>query len=580
VFTQDPNTPISDGQLTFVEGQDASKSHYEVSQQAYFLGVNVTTKTGSLSPRWGVKQHTLVFKNIQDEELFKKGKFQAGFSFKANNTSYLLCILSGNLFYVDTNTFEVDLIPDITVNPIADRVNWSYADKYLVIFDFPDYPVLIESTSARRANKDDLEVPISVLGSLTQNRLGIANAGSEFTFGDPTGSLAAPDAPISFLEVQQLASPYFGQIFKLPTNYQNEPITAMGFLQLTDTSTGIGPTIVATRNAVFAYQTNQPRAAWEASQFGAIVVPNAGIAGQRAQVNVNDDLFFLSNEGDLRSLSMSRDEQNKWARVPLSDEVSNILKFDKDLIKLASLTYYKNKVFVTTNPYAVVLENGRLDYVHEGFAVFEFDNVSKFLVDSKPVWAGLWTGINPTDSCVVDDKMFIFGKDGGENVIYSYDTSCSFDYTRGQKKPIISEVETKELTFQDEFSDKELHSLDLNLHDVVDRVTIDIFYKYNYTNIYKKWASFTRYLKKAFCYNPSNYVKMNFPELSTGAPDETCEETFRSLRLRFKITGYGWRLRSYKVNALKASQSENYDSCDFSEEQEIEQEQCETVKEC
>ena len=79
----------------------------------------------------------------------------------------------------------------------ADRINWSPAGKYLVIFDFPAYPVIIEGLLARRADPALLEIPRSVLGTYNQNRLFIANAGNEFTAGDPA-AYTFPTGPISF----------------------------------------------------------------------------------------------------------------------------------------------------------------------------------------------------------------------------------------------------------------------------------------------------------------------------------------------------------------------------------------------
>src|SRR4029079_16230500 len=124
-----------------------------------------------------------------------------------------------------------------------------------------------------------------------------------------------------------------------------------------------------------------PRPNWENGQFGSAYVSDFGIVGQRAHVNVGSDLFFMSADGLVRSANMSRAEQGKWSRSPLSFEVKKWLKFQElALAEYTSITYFRNKVFVTANPFRTrALTLKRLpahDYAFAGMVALEFDNIS------------------------------------------------------------------------------------------------------------------------------------------------------------------------------------------------------------
>jgi len=80
----------------------------------------------------------------------------------------------------------------------------------------------------------------------------------------------------------------------------------MTFLQFVDTSTGIGPLILATKNQIFSANSQNPRANWETGNFITTLTASSGIAGARSYVHVNSDLFFFGSDGQLRTLSMSR----------------------------------------------------------------------------------------------------------------------------------------------------------------------------------------------------------------------------------------------------------------------------------
>lgn len=582
---------LSAGQASFLGGQDASKDPDMTPDSAFYAGINVTVAEGDLGPRWGWDRKKLDFSetgnySISDtrsrtyESIFRGGRFQGYIPYSSGSKYYHIVVVSGVIYLIDQNTFKVSVIAIDDGSFISEnhvRIRWSPADKYLIIYDFPNKPVIIENFSARRSDIYSYEVPVAVGGAYNQNRLAIYNAGNEMTLGDPIGNLFTPKAPITFEEVLTPASPYYSQFFKLTTNYGNDPITAFGFLQLVDNSTGIGSLIVSTPSQIFSYGTQAPRATWEAGVFGSLIVSSNGIAGERAFINVNSDLFYLSGDGEVRSLSMSRDEQGKWAKVPMSREIRNWLKFsDISLSRYASLNYFKNKIFVTVNPYQVTVLNRDatkkvLDYAHGGFGVMELDNISNLTSDSPPVWTGLWTGLRPMDSIINNKRMFIISKDyRSRNEIYEARPDRTYDTSEnGDIKYVKARVYTREYDFGYPLQNKIVTTFDLGLYNVEGDFVLSLYYKPSHINKFAKWRIFKHTAPWRVCSLDGNICGVaphNFLDLNLGSPEEvisnpvTGDEStiFRKMQFKIDITGKNWEIREFMVRAIAEGQNTTY----------------------
>jgi len=595
VASETTQTP-QDGQLSFLGGQDASKTPDKVPGDAVFAAINTTFKNGSLGPRNGFMKLPLIFPQGRFfidgvvlsptyENVFHSGKFQALIPYVTNNTPFLIIVVSGTIFLVNQNTLVVTYIPiagGSRLNEYTPRLNWSLASNYIVIFDFPNLPVIIENQTARRSNLAADEVPISNIGTYNQNRLFIGNAGSEFTAGDPTGSLAAPSAPITFIEVNTVGSPYFGQVFQLPTNYINTPITAMGFLAAVDSSTGIGPLIIATSTQIFSVNSQNPRTAWEQGQFVSVAVSNTGIAGQQAMVNVNSDLFFVSGDGQIRTLSMSRQEQGKWSKVPLSREVRNWLKYsDPSLVQFSAMTYFDNKIFCTANPYRTVARTlgGKkiIDYAFGGLVVMELENISSLGNTSNPTWAGLWTGIRPTELCNNFERCFVMAKDdSGTNDLWEIDPFITVDKSGEKERYIKSTIYTKNYIFGDPFTYKELTLIDMPFNTVQGDFDLNVKYKPEESPNFLDWNSYSYKAPYRSCTFPdpcnfNGYAEHSFSELRFGAPESyQCDPVtgnlyrqFRKAQLKFTISARHWNLSEFKMKAVTIPQSDtDVNNCD------------------
>lgn len=602
--TQDEHF-IYDGQTIFVTGQDASKVPAQVSNTGYFAGVNLQVSKGVPTPRWGLDKKKLTFPSggfqilisnviVGYDEIFHSGRFQSLIPYNIGSDYYLIFVISGIIFLVNQETWIVTIMPiqdGSTLNENTPRLNWTPAGDFTVIFDYPNFPVILDGITARRADPALFEVPVSVGGAYNQNRLFIYNAGNDYTAGDPTGSLAAPEAPITFLEIETPGSPVFGEVFTLPTG-RLQPITAMAFLQLTDTSTGLGPLLIGSENAIYSVHAEIPRTVldnlgnpvpnWEQNGFATAFVLNAGIAGFRSWTNVNSDVFFTSPDGQLRTATMSRQAQGQWARVPISKEVQNWMKIaDPALVRYIVMEYFNNKIFISVNPFRTSAFSTQrqpvFDIAFGGFVVLSLDNIATLGHVGSPAWDGLWTGLRPMDMATNKKRLFVVSKDAQfRNEVYEFLPDQTYDTDGANIRYTESSLYTKEFDCQSPFQDKDIHSMDLDLREVQGDFKMDIQYKPSQGSQFVKWRTFQHCAPWRDCMFPTDdelngLAGHNFMGLNIGSPEvDACDPVtntpytvFRKVQLKFIIEGKFWQFQGFRLNALVRPQSQQVDlACD------------------
>lgn len=581
------------GAQTFRGGQNAASDPSQINDAEYFAGVNTSCADDVLGPRWGWHQRKLTFPagGITDrytkavlsfEELYYGGRFQAAFPYTVGTTLYIVTVISGVIYLINISTYSVQILSlddDDYINENTPRVARSPAGQYWVIFDYPNFPVILDGLTARRADPAKNEVPISVLGVYNQNRLAIGNAGNEFTLGDPAGSLATPDAPVTFNEILTPSSSYYLQAFQLSSGLADGPITAMGVLEFVDTSTGIGPLIVATRNSIFTYNTQTPRAQWQNGQFGTSFIATSGVSGHRALQNVNSDFFYVDPEWEVRTASMSRQEQQRWSKTPISREVHNwIEKSNKAYASYAVIGYFKNKVLVTVNPY-VTNSFGKSrkalpDVAFGGFVVLELDNQARMLKAPDPVWAGLWTGIRPMEFVSFKNRAFVFSKDpASRNELYEVSTDKRYDLADGNLRQIKSIVYTKEFYGENPWQNKSYKSMDINIEKIQGDFSLAVHYKPNTAEnfaLLKTFRHFAPWCSNKVLQHCRELLPHQIGKLTVGDPEEqTCNQVtqttgqiFQGIQFKFEISGVNWRLKNYLARLTEEPQSDLTNACE------------------
>lgn len=590
---------VSDGTSDWSLGQDAYKNPDRIQPNQYASGVNLSTRGGKLSPRPGFHRRELKFPagGITNaygytrtyEQIWHSGMAQAAIPVSYGSNHYIVSVRNGIIFRTNIDTLNTEVLSDkIFLNSAAPRLNSSVALDTIIIHDFPDYPVYIKQDVVTRANPNHMvngdlqpEAPISTISTYNQNRLFVANAGPEFTAGDVVGDLLTPEAPLTFTEVFTPSSPYVKQFFSLPVEDSAVEITAMGFLQALDASTGIGPLFVSSSSKLYFYQANQPRSNWGQGQFGGVLLANSGIGGPRCFVNVNSDLVFINSNGDAHALSTSRNDSQKWSNVPISREVRNYLKYhDKDLVKYAVLGYSNNRIFISANPYrttALTTDQRPIrDYAHAGMVVMELDNLASFLSEGSPSWSGVWTGVNPTEIISINNRCFIMSKDGPEtntvNALYELVEDSNVDKIGTIDRQVRSIVYTKEYDFGQEFMQKKENSLVLHVNNLSGNVKIKIDRKPTHSSEWLKYADwqFTAATKTveipedAFLYGLARQQlkQIVFGDgVVQGASPINDDEysTFVGVQFRITLEGDYWELQHLKANATLATTAENQD---------------------
>lgn len=568
-----------DGQASFEGGQDSSLPASRISDGKFAAGVNISTAKGIIKPRYGYNRIKLKLptgfynyafgKIITYENIFYGGKFQALTPYRIGNKEYLVIVVSGIIFLVDLITYNVTLLtknPTTQLSESAPRINWTAAGRFLVIYDYPSLPVIVDGYIAHRSNREKYEVPVANMGAYNDSRLFFSNSGNDFTAGDPKGNPLTPDAPITVEEIET-ATPYFADVYSTPSDFDS-PITAMARIEAVDTSTGIGSLITGTEDQIFAFNTTVPRERWLAGQFGSSISSNAGIVSQRAFVNVNSDGFFISSDGMLRSLSMSRDEQKKYARVPMSVEVENWLSYrSPELIKYSTLCYFKNKIFWTVRPYRIPASrlNGNkiLDVAHSGMLVLELDNVARLGSDAAPAWAGLWTGINPMDMCSTSKRMFVMSKDKySRNNLYEVRPDLTCDRADNQKRQIKSILYTREHFWKDLFAIKDLQNVEVGITDIKGKFDLKIEWKPSDLNNFILWKEFKHEAQVDYKNIEGGKIPqkspVSFKELKFGLPEykdighpvtrEKVDKVKR-MQLKFTVSGEAWQFNEYRIGA-------------------------------
>ena len=581
---------VEDGTFNFSLGQDSWHTPEQIQENQYWRGVNVTTRGGTLSPRPPVEELELHFedKTIKTdygyfrtiEDIWRAGKFQAFIPHPVAPENYIITVISGLIFQTNIRTgMTVLRSEDIKTSQYVSRINWSYAGDDIVLFDFPDYPIVVGENKVYRSSPNhEIEgvsapqTPISNLGTFNQNRLFVADLTVNFTAGDPVGNLLTPEAPITFTEVLTPSSPFYRQFFSLPTVDFHSPATAMGFIQELDSSTGVGPMFISTAEKFYFFRTNQPREDWDKGQFGGILLANAGVAGPRAFINVNSDLIFLSAQGKVHALSNARNDTKKWGNVSVSREVENYLAFhDISLARFAVLGFFDNRIFITANPYRMTAQDVSrrpvTDYAHGGLVVLEIDNLASLLTQGALDWAGLWTGINPMDMGRVGSKFFIISKDGanpnGANRIYELKKEGTVDKIGKVKRRIRSIVYTKQYNFKQEATQKREHSLAVHLTNIEGEFDLKIERKPTHCSSFLEYANWEHFAPVEFCYDMPTDEFMNgaaphqFKQLIFGDPkEEGCSpltqdeyNTFHGTQLRLTLEGDYWTLNYVKMRA-------------------------------
>ena len=572
---------ISDGYLTFDAGQNEGLLADRIRQNQTVRNINLTLKDNALKKRPSFVEQELCF-NFSGRigsgyadylDIFRKGKVQLFGFYPTDTGTYLVLVISGVIFIIDPRDNVVSIVEVEGEFPRANqyrsRLNWSHAGKFFVIFDWPNQPIILDGFTARRADEDVPEIPLSFIGTFVQNRLFIGNTGIEFGASDPV-QRDNPDAPLTFFETIATPTnpnpPFANQFFSLDYIYDLENITAMGYLQQQDSSTGYGPLFISTEKSIHVAPVNQPRDNWTQSQFLSVVIYNYGVVGPRAFTNVGSDLIYKGFDGQIYSLNTGRQNQRTWANTDISREITKSLDTcNRELLEFSAMGYHNNRVFTTLKPFATKAINlfgdNTVDYVNQGLGVIELENASGLTSESNPVWAGIWTGFYPIDMLEINFEFYFIGKNSGNkyNSLVKLEEAGTRDFFSNQSRQVRSRVITKEFVFKDIFADKEARSLKLNFSGVEGDFYAKIFVRRNVSDKWVEWGNIRNNRK------PYKLCReYGLSKVLGKTTDKTCEgirSSFNKIQLRVDLQGDRFTLENLKIRADIKPETDNVSKC-------------------
>ena len=478
---------------------------------------------------------------------------------------------SGNtIYYTDTNPSN------------ADMVFWYQGENYAFGLCENQGTLIFDGSSLRRAIQANQELPSSYVGVYAWGRNWLAQVnGHRFIasdlVGDPSGSpsLVYVDAILKMTENNLLNG---GGAFSIPANLGQ--ITAMGTLSQLDSSLGIGPILVGTTKSIFSVQAPVDRTTWQNLTYPiqSIALQGAGPTGPRSMLAVNSDSWFRALDGERSLVAARRDFLSNRSNTPNSIEMSPVFNSDEQgLLFYASVASFDNRIFCTASP-----NKTAYGVVHQGLVSLNQDAISGIATkNNPPVWEGLWTGLNVFQiltgniNGVEHFYAFVLNANNGidlwellpEAQTETYDVldTISGGVETLTKTPIESWIDSRSMSFGDPFQLKKLIMGELYLDNIVDDVTIAIYFKPDQYPLWTLWTTIHVCANVSQCSFSGNVggtcvvwgtqFKQYGARLTLPRPSETCNNiTGKPMNLgyefqtRLEITG-SCRIRKFKTHA-------------------------------
>lgn len=488
--------------------------------------LNQTTTANFNAPAVGAS----VAVQVTDADLIR-----VGYPIKINGQIYNVTAKSGSNLTV-TNVDDVPttavlagaVIVFLDVNSQnAGIVYWLQAEEFLIAQDGFSRPFIFDGGSSRRSFTSANEIPTGTVMAYGIGRIWVAIGGNRFVASDivygPSGTAAYDriDAILKFTENTFLSG---GGSFTA-----HGIITAMAFVSSLDTSTGQGPLMVFTEDAICSVNAPTDREAWSLVTNPIVTISllaNGATSFYGTVPTVNGDIFYRSLDG-LRSFFLARREYGNWGNTPISGEIDNLLKDDaEDLLKYESAIMFDNRLLFTGRS---LPDRGGAYW--KGIGVLDFDTISSMRDKAPPVYDGTWTGIDPV-------WLFV-GKYGrrerafaaclnaaGENELWEISKDHQFDNGDGRIKWTMV---SRSFTFKDPLEMVRLFQAETFVNKVIGRATTTLRYRpdeypcwfdWQAQEVCFNWRKCTPYTN---CATPINFRGGYKTRIGFGQPPDTDE---------------------------------------------------------
>jgi len=356
------------------------------------------------------------------------------------------------------------------------------AEQFLIAQDDLSQAFIFDGATSWRSQ----DMPVGSVMAYGIGRLWIAIKGDAFVASDivrsrnsGTAAYDYTDSILHFTENTFLAG---GGAFSAPGT-----IRAMAFMTTLDTSTGQGPLLVFTENAICSVNAPTIRALWEVITNPIVTysLVSSGAAGFYSTLpTTNGDIFYRSLDG-IRSFYYALREFGNWGNVPISSEVFNVVREDdQDLLLYTSGILFDNRLLMTSAARAT--NEGSM---FKGIVALDFHTISRIGVKSPPVYDGVWTGI---------DVMWLFKVKFGRkerafaavrnadarNELWEITKDSKFDGSDGRIK---WRVVTRNLAFASAMESKRLEGMDVWVAEAVGQVDLTAKFRPDEYPCWNEW---------------------------------------------------------------------------------------------
>lgn len=391
---------VFDGNTSFAAGADNGQLPDLIDPNGYEEGDNVICRGSGVSTRFPINDMAITFENV-DQFYNPDGSFggatggngQAAFDWTnglfqgshyyspTQGKEYLMASIGGRLYKITpgigtASVFDVALDRrNRSTIPISYHLQ---ADKFFIVRDGEGQPIIYDNAIARRA-LPNIEIPNGLMMGTGMGRIVSVGVDGGIEFGDIFDGMGNAGADMLGWTENQFLNEGFATA--LPA-FMGFP-TAVQFLPIQDTATGVGECLIWGENGCESFFLSIPRDQWKDSFFQRTALLGIGNFGHRNISLANQDIWFRSGEG-WRTYRQARAQQGQWNQVPLSTNVAKWIDADtKSLLKYGSAITFNNRLIVTSTPYP---NAGKL--YHNGALSLDFDVLSNFGRSSQPAWDG------------------------------------------------------------------------------------------------------------------------------------------------------------------------------------------------
>jgi hypothetical protein len=574
---------LSAGWYSLESGVDAGRAPNLINQNASAWAVNTTFRGGWPMPRPGWIKRPLTFHGndnpgegvITKEQVksaFEDTLFQCagGYGHDSGNAS-AISMQGGRVFEVSIDDFsakEISIPHDYNNKYL--ELGWTcQAENYFLIQDGQSKPFIYNGGTARRAGINELPVGkqmVYYMGRIWSAR------GREYIAGDivygPSGTAVNGyrDSILKTTENQYLNE---GGAFGVPA--KSGDIVGLVPIANINTALGQGELLVFTQNNVFATLVPQDRTQWKntTQPLQRVIQLANGAFAQDSIVNVNEDLFYRSNDG-IRSLAYSVRNAGQWGNVPISNEVTTILDSDaQGVLKFGSGVNFDNRMLMTVSP---SYNKGHGVY-HRGLVALDFDLITGINQKAPPAWEGVWTGLNILKMFTVyhrgEQRCFAYTLSSDSKIeLWELTTDAQNDNNGTDDVRIQWMIESRSMDFGNKFDGKNLFSGDLFFDRVSGRVDFSIQYRPDSYPCWLDWDSWDECAKMKLCedeitrcMNMPNFQLQYRPMRQMVQPGDAFDPILKKLfrvgyehQFRINITGYA-RMKQFRANAYQTQDS-------------------------